>query len=143
MAIRQTSIDCYNQIKAEGLLTKRRFEVYEAVCNSAPCTSSEAMISRLNSTNVLSQSRARFTELRELGVIYEKGIKKCTVSGRNAIEWDLTDKLPKKTLNAKTTKQKIVELKLMIENLDNSTSDLLIKMELNNIKEYINNNFNK
>lgn len=94
MGTRQTSINCFNQIQAEGLLTKRRFEVYEAIYNSAPCTSSEAMIGRLNSTNVLSQSRARFTELRELGVIYEKGIKKCTVTGRNVIEWDLTDRLP-------------------------------------------------
>ena len=39
-------------------------------------------------------SRARFTELRELGVIYEKGERKCNITGRNVIEWDLTDKLP-------------------------------------------------
>ncbi len=94
MSIRQTSIDCYNQIKAEGLLTKRRLEVYEAILKNAPCTSSEAMLNRLNSSNVLSQSRARFTELRELGVIYERGIKKCSVTGKNVIEWDLTDNLP-------------------------------------------------
>ena len=29
MNIRQTSIDCYKQIKSEGLLSKRRLEVYE------------------------------------------------------------------------------------------------------------------
>jgi hypothetical protein len=94
MNIRQTSIDCYYEIKSEGLLTKRRLEVYEAIFKNAPCTSSEAMLNNLNSSNVLSQSRARFTELRELGVIYEKGIKKCSVTGRNVIEWDLTDRLP-------------------------------------------------
>ena len=43
MGARQTSIDCYNQIKAEGLLTKRRLQVYEAILRNAPCTSSEAM----------------------------------------------------------------------------------------------------
>jgi len=94
MNVRQTSIDCYYEIKSEGLLTKRRLEVYEAIFKNAPCTSSEAMLNNLNSSNVLSQSRARFTELRELGVIYEKGIKKCSVTGRNVIEWDLTDRLP-------------------------------------------------
>jgi hypothetical protein len=108
MGTRQTSIDCYNLIKAQGLLSKRRLEVYEAILKNAPCSSSEAMISKLNSTNVLSQSRARFTELRELGVIYEKGEKKCTITGKNVIEWDLTDKLP---INTKTSispkKQKI------------------------------------
>ena len=42
MKTRQTSIDCYNEIRANGLLSKRRFEVYEALLSSAPCTSSEA-----------------------------------------------------------------------------------------------------
>ena len=108
MAIRQTSIDCYNQIKAEGLLSKRRLEVYEAIFKSAPCTSAEAMQGRLNSTNVLSQSRARFTELRELDVIYEKGDKVCGVTGRKAIVWDLTDRLPVKENKPITAKQQRV-----------------------------------
>jgi hypothetical protein len=94
METRQTSIDCYNQIKAQGLLSKRRFEVYEAIFNSAPCTGAEAVMGRINSKNVYSQSRARFTELRDMGVIYEKGIKKCSITGRKVIEYDLTDRLP-------------------------------------------------
>jgi len=105
MNTRQTSIDCYNQIKIDGSLSKMRFEVYEAIFMNAPCTSSEAMINRLNSSNVLSQSRARFTELRELGVIYEKGEKKCSITGRNVIEWDLTDRLPT-NLKASTSTKK-------------------------------------
>lgn len=118
MGARQTSIDCYRQIQAQGLLSKQRFEVYEAICNSAPCTSSEAMKGRLNSTSVLSQSRARFTELRELGVIYEKGIKKCTVTGRNVIEWDLTDRLPiDKKVTTITKKMRIANALLCLEQL--------------------------
>ena len=118
MGTRQTSINCYNQIKAQGLLSKIRFEVYEAICNSAPCTSSEAMRGRLNSTSVLSQSRARFTELRELGVIYEKGIKKCTVTGRNVIEWDLTDRLPiDKKATTITKKVRIANALLCLQQL--------------------------
>lgn len=103
MKTRQTSIDCYNAIKSEGLLSKRRMQVYEAIYNSAPCTSAEAMTSILKMNgDVLSQSRARFTELRELGVIYERGIRKCKLTGRNAIEWDLTDRLP---VTAKMSKE--------------------------------------
>ena len=109
MNTRQTSINCYNEIKLEGLLSKRRMEVYEAIYNSAPCTSAEAMMSILReSGDVLSQSRARFTELRELGVIFEKGEKVCSMTGRTVIEWDLTDRLPvkvKHSFNAK--KQRI------------------------------------
>jgi hypothetical protein len=117
MKTRQTSIDCYNQIKAEGSLSKRRLEVYEAIYNLAPCTSSEAMSGRLNSINVLSQSRVRFTELRELGVIYEKRVRKCSVTGRNVIEWDLTDRLPiviKKSTDTKKNELQILKEKLVI-----------------------------
>jgi len=128
MEKRQTSIDCYNQIKAKGLLTKRRLEVYEAIYHSAPCTSSEAMLNRLNSSNVLSQSRARFTELRELGVIYEKGTKKCSVTGVNVIEWDLTDNLPiNKKVITNTKKDRIKNaldaLRQLYKNKDNRTNE--------------------
>lgn len=42
-SVRQTSIDCFNQIKKEGLLSKRRLEVYEAIFKNAPCTTNEAL----------------------------------------------------------------------------------------------------
>ena len=93
MNTRQTSIDCYNKIKASGLLAKRRFETFEAIFNTAPCTRQEAL-EHTNPLNALSLSAARFTELRRLGVIYERGTRPCRVTGRNAIEWDLTDNLP-------------------------------------------------
>ena len=111
MATRQTSIDCYNQIKANGLLSKKRFEIYEALCNLAPCTSAEALSTLLSKNSAITSSRARFTELRELGVIYEKGTKRCSITGKTAIEWDLTDKLPiKEKVPVVTKKQKIDEI---------------------------------
>ena len=107
METRQTSIDCYNKIQAEGLLSKRRLEVLNTILESAPCTSSEAIVNAKVKFGVFGVS-SRFTELRDLGVIYEKGIKKCTVTGRNVIEWDLTDRLPidKKVITI-TKKEKI------------------------------------
>ena len=110
MSIRQTSIDCFKQIQAQGLLSKRRLEVLETILQSAPCTSSEAIKNAKVTFGVFGVS-SRFTELRDLGVIYEKGIKKCTVTGRNVIEWDLTDKLPlKEKVPVVTKKQKIQEI---------------------------------
>ncbi len=110
MATRQTSIDCFKQIQAQGLLSKRRLEVLETILLSAPCTSSEAIKNAKVTFGVFGVS-SRFTELRDLGVIYEKGIKKCTVTGRNVIEWDLTDKLPlKEKVPVVTKKQKIQEI---------------------------------
>tara|TARA_R100000541_G_scaffold53821_1_gene62093 strand:+ start:247 stop:663 length:417 start_codon:yes stop_codon:yes gene_type:complete len=126
MNTRQTSIDCFNKIKQDGLLAKRRLETYEAIFKKAPCTRQEAL-ENTNPLNALSLSAARFTELRRLGVIYEKAIKKCRITSRNVIEWDLTDRLPidfKK--NTKTKKQRINDainsLRELYKN-NNSTSE--------------------
>ena len=127
MKTRQTSIDCYNQIKSNGLLSKRRLEVYEALLSSAPCTSSEAIRNAKTTFGVFGVS-SRFTELRDLGVIYEKGEKQCSITGRNVIEWDLTDRLPVNIKNTnKTKKQKINaalnSLRELYKNKDISTDE--------------------
>tara|TARA_R110000822_G_C14899044_1_gene448741 strand:+ start:28 stop:441 length:414 start_codon:yes stop_codon:yes gene_type:complete len=107
MITRQTSIDCFNQIKEAGLLAKRRFETFEAIFKSAPCTRQEAL-EHTNPINALSLSAARFTELRRIGVIYEKDVRACKVTGRNVIEWDLTDRLPITLKNTNKTKKQRV-----------------------------------
>ena len=127
MNTRQTSIQCFNKIKQEGLLSKRRLEVYEALYTSAPCTSSEAIRNAKTTFGVFGVS-SRFTELRDLGVIYEKGEKQCTITGRNVIEWDLTDKLPVNFKNKnKTKKQRIDDainsFRELYKNKDNSTKE--------------------
>ena len=127
MNTRKTSIECFNKIKQEGLLSKRRFEVYEALYTSAPCTSSEAIRNAKTTFGVFGVS-SRFTELRDLGVIYEKGEKQCTITGRNVIEWDLTDKLPVNFKNKnKTKKQRIDDainsFRGLYKNKDNSTNE--------------------
>jgi hypothetical protein len=127
MNTRKTSIECFNKIKQEGLLSKRRLEVYEALYTSAPCTSSEAIRNAKTTFGVFGVS-SRFTELRDLGVIYEKGEKQCSITGRNVIEWDLTDKLPVNfKSNKKTKKQRIDDainsFRELYKNKDNSTNE--------------------
>ena len=127
MKTRQTSIDCYNQIRANGLLPKRRLETFEAIFKSAPCTRQEAL-EHTNPLNALSLSAARFTELRRLGVIYEKSVRPCKVTGRNVIEWDLTDRLPVNIKKSNTTKKQRVDdalnlLRELYKNKDTSTDE--------------------
>ena len=124
MKTRQTSIDCYNQIKSEGLLSKMRFKVYEAILRKAPCTSGEAFATM----NIIKQEATRFTELRKLGVIYEVQNRMCTVTGRTSIEWDLTDRLPIKIKSSNTTKKNRVNdalnlLRELYKNKDISTNE--------------------
>ena len=109
MNTRQTSIDCYNQIKEEGLLSNMRFKVYEAILKKAPCTSAEVLSIMLSKNSAITSSRARFTELRELGVIYEVQNRKCAITGRTSIEWDLTDRLPINIKNSNKTKKQRVD----------------------------------
>jgi len=104
MNTRQTSIDCYNQIKSAGLLSKRRLEAYEAFLKIAPCTATELQKS-IDYNNGGRDCMKRVSELRDLGVIYEKRERKCSITGRNVIEWDLTDKLPIKTKVSTETKK--------------------------------------
>jgi len=127
MKTRQTSIDCYNEIKNSDLLAKRRFETFEAIFNSAPCTRQEAL-QHTNPVNALSLSAARFTELRRLGVIYEKDERICRVTGRNVIEWDLTDRLPVNIKTSTNTKKHRIDdalnsLRELYKNKDISTNE--------------------
>ena len=125
MKTRQTSIDCYNQIKSEGLLSNMRFRVYSALlAMGKPSTTREVYATM----NVIKQEATRFTELRKLGVIYEVQNRTCTVTGRTSIEWDLTDKLPVNVKNNnKTKKQKINDalnlLRVLYKNKDTSTNE--------------------
>ena len=83
MNTRQTSIDCYNQIKNSGLLSKMRFKVYSALMSMGkPSTTREVY----ETMDVIKQEATRFTELRKLGVIYEVQNRKCTITGRTSIE---------------------------------------------------------
>tara|TARA_R110002073_G_scaffold7380_3_gene41923 strand:+ start:6201 stop:6614 length:414 start_codon:yes stop_codon:yes gene_type:complete len=125
MKTRQTSIDCYNQIKSEGLLSNMRFRVYSALlAMGKPSTTREVYATM----NIIKQEATRFTELRKLGVIYEVQNRMCTVTGRTSIEWDLTDKLPVNVKNTnKTKKQRINDalnlLRVLYKNKDISTNE--------------------
>ena len=125
--MKQTSINCYNQIKANGLLSKRRFEVYEKLISIAPCTASELQNS-MDYNNGGRDCMKRLSELRDLGVIYEKTERKCNVTGKIVIEWDLTDKLPIKPTKLINAKQQRVEnalnaLRVLYKNKSTSNVD--------------------
>ena len=125
--MRQTSIDCYNQIKNSGLLSKRRFETYEAMVKIAPCTASEVQKS-INYFNGGRDCMKRISELNKLGVIYDKGTRTCNVTGRNVVEWDLTDRLPvnvKSSINTKKHRinEALNSLRQLYKNKDSSTNE--------------------
>lgn len=95
MARRQTAIDAYDTIKANGLLSKRRWEAYDLVFRHGPLTSGE--LDRLESEQLGIWTRGaspRLNELVKLGVIAELPPRRCTATGQTVIEYDVTGKIP-------------------------------------------------
>lgn len=105
--VRQTSIETYRQIKAEGLLSDRRFEVYATVFKHGPMTAGQASMQlsgkgRMWGGNI----HARLNELKDFGVMRELGTTICPVTQRQVILWDVTSRLPVKSEKPKRTKCK-------------------------------------
>tara|TARA_R110000824_G_scaffold144529_1_gene312480 strand:- start:2923 stop:3342 length:420 start_codon:yes stop_codon:yes gene_type:complete len=104
MKTRQTSIDCYNEIKANGLLSKRRLQAYQCMLNLSPCTAGE-LEKEFNEKYGLRGVWKLLSQLRDMGVVKEVGERDCRITKRNVIEWDLTDNLPKNIKLSKNGKQ--------------------------------------
>lgn len=88
---RQTSIAVFRQIEAEGLLSTMRWNVYQTVFRHGPGSTNELAVKGGMRPHHVS---TRLTELRDMGVVREVGTKTCSITGRNVICWDVTDKMP-------------------------------------------------
>jgi len=93
--VRKISADIYHRIRDEGLLSRARFRIYECLYLHGPMTASECFavlakeVPRLNWN-----TRTRFGELRDQGVVYEVRERPCRVTGELVIEWGVTNRLP-------------------------------------------------
>ena len=96
MNIRQTSTEAYHAIRDQGLLSQRRFEVYETLVMYGPATAGEMVAAaRARGIEALRHSLIpRLAELKTLGVIKEVGERPCKRSGHNCVVWDVTPNLP-------------------------------------------------
>lgn len=96
MSVRQTSIDAFNAIKDSGLLSTRRWQVYEYLFKNGPCTAKQVTGNLRSGLQDSGGYNTRLSELRRMGVVQEVGKVECPESGHNVILWDVTDKMPKK-----------------------------------------------
>lgn len=95
--VRPTSIQTYREIRDSGLLSKRRWEVYDALYEHGPCTANELFKKWKVRSFVTQQNiHPRLGELRELGVVAELEKRRCEVTGREAYVWITTDDMPVK-----------------------------------------------
>lgn len=93
--VRETTLECWKKINEEGLLSKRRMEIYNALYACGPMTSNElfremARVSERVNYNIVT----RLGELRDMGVVIELDTRPCRVTGIEVIVWQVTNKLP-------------------------------------------------
>ena len=108
---RQTQIEAYHKIKASGLLSKRRMQVYKWLYFNGPATTREA----LNGAGLEFRHSGRFTELEQMGLIEEVAQVKCKTTGHMVTQYDTTGKstvgkLPKKHNRISLREVQAVEL---------------------------------
>ena len=126
MTTRRTSIEAYEKIKANGLLSKRRFETYTALFRHGPATTSE-LIEAIRADNpgrdvpMTRNLHRRLGELVERGVAYEVRERKCRITNHTVIEYDVTDGLPvqpkKKKSELEVSRERVAYLEAQVESL--------------------------
>lgn len=125
---RSTSIQAYNKIKQNGLLSKLRFEVYDYVYHNGPCTAkhifkelSKIVVARGKPQPNSGVYTTRCSELRNLGVMFEVKKIQCPDSKHTVISWDVTSSLPTpiiKKVTRKKLESNIKKLRLFCEDME-------------------------
>lgn len=94
--MRQTSAEAYNAIKENGLLSKFRWATYDFLFHNGPLTTRGVHAGVKQIAKDVGIVSSRLTELREMGVVREVGLKVCDTTGMTVTLWDVTAKLPMK-----------------------------------------------
>lgn len=96
--MRTTSSEAYQHIVSTGVVSKKRKLVYQALYDHGPMTATQLaeLVPGQKSPSKGNNVHARLCELREMGIVQELGEVTCPVTGRQVLQWDVTDNLPTK-----------------------------------------------
>jgi len=114
MGINQNSMDAFNHIKKNGLLSDKRLKVYQIfVHNPKGLTGSE--VSDIYKQNYPSSQhsetiRNRITELRDMGVLDEVGNVACKFTNRTVMKYKVNTNMPTKLVVKKSLNTNIDEI---------------------------------
>ncbi len=118
MSVRQTSIAVYHQIIDGALISERKRQIYAILFQFGPLTGNEIfryldLKLKINQANIY----ARLGEMVKVGVVKECDERQCNVTGNNVLTWDVTDELPKPIKKTKTDKQKLLEYRKLVNQI--------------------------
>lgn len=121
MGINQNSLDAFNHIKKNGLLSDKRLKVYQIfVHNPQGLTGSE--VSDIYKKNYPSSQhsetiRNRITELRDMGVLDEVGNVACKFTKRTVMKYKVNTNMPTKLVVKKSLNTNIDEMILDLKKI--------------------------
>ena len=95
---RQTSIQAYREIQASGFLGELTWAVYDCVYEHGPMTQSECW--KQLGWDKKDSIGPRFSELVRYGVFQELPKRKCRITGRQCIDYDVTAYIPIEKIRA-------------------------------------------
>lgn len=123
MAVRETSKIAYNQIRERDLLSPKRMEIYDWLFKNGPASANEIFKGIMGKTSITQANiHARLNEMREMGVVQEKGTKHCDVTRRVVINYDVTANLP--VYPEKKDKPYKVEMTTLIQDLREKMAEI-------------------
>lgn len=125
---RDTSLATYIDILKSGKISDMQKIVYEGVYKFGPCTSSElyehmSLGQNLQHSNI----RARLGELRDMGAVSEMSKRKCAVTERAVLTWDVTMEMPDPSKKKLSKKDKVDRLLDELRDFYASSQDPWIK----------------
>jgi hypothetical protein len=107
--IRETSVEAYDEIKENGLLSERRFEVYDFIARNGPCSINKLLQDKAWIGRNTGSLTGRISELERMGLIVPWG-KETAPTGHRVILWEITKNLPSKLVVLETKTQTINRL---------------------------------
>jgi Fe2+ or Zn2+ uptake regulation protein len=114
MGINQNSMDAFNHIKKNGLLSDKRLKVYQIFVNN-PLGLTGSEVSDIFKKNYPSSQhsetiRNRITELRDMGVLDEIGNVDCKFTKRKVMKYRVNTNMPTKLVIKKSLNTNIDEI---------------------------------
>jgi len=136
--VRETSVKAYQEIKLNGILTGLQLKVYETLFFCGPLTGNEMreIIGGKSNSGVYI---TRLSELERRGAVQTLKKRACQVTGRLAIEWDVTSHIPKGRVKPMTKKDKIKDLVNGITEMKEYINEPIIPIK----REWLIRNLNK
>jgi plasmid maintenance system antidote protein VapI len=107
--IQQTSVEAYRKITENGLLSRRRLQVYEEIFKFQPISINKLIMNLSRPGLNTGSITGRISELQRLGVIEAWGTE-IAPTGHEVILWKTTGSLPGKIPQKKTRRQLEMEI---------------------------------